>query len=185
LSDDYTNPTKYEIPNNIIIQPNGFLTIWADEDNMNGEALHCNFKLLNSGEQIMLSNGITVLDSISFGFQGADISIARCPDGTGNFEASSTPSYNMSNCLVGVNEINMELASLSVFPNPVNEELTVTCSANAVLPIEVLNVIGEVVLKEELHQTLKINTSTFSQGIYFLRVINEPRFGLIKFVVAN
>jgi hypothetical protein len=79
----------------------------------------------------------------------------------------------------------MELASLSVFPNPVNEELTVTCSANAVLPIEVLNVVGEVVLKEELHQTLKINTSTFSQGIYFLRVINESRFGLIKFVVAN
>ena len=185
LSDDYTNPAKYEIPNNIIIQPNGFLTFWADEDNMNGEALHCNFKLLNSGEQIMLSNGITVLDSISFGFQGADISIARCPDGTGSFEASSTPSYNMSNCAVGINEINMELASLSAFPNPANEELTVTCSANAILPIEVLNVLGDVVLKEELHQTLKINTSTFSQGIYLIKVLNESRLGVIKIVVTH
>lgn len=181
LSDDYSNPTKYTIPNNTIIQANGFLTIWADEDNTNETNLHCNFKLLDSGEKIMLSKGTTVLDSISFGFQGADISIARCPDGTGTFAASSNPTYNASNCAVSVNEINIELASLSIFPNPANEELTITCSANAVLPVEVLNIMGEVILKDELHQTVKINTSALSQGIYLIKVLNKT----LKIVVTH
>ncbi len=173
LSDDYTNPTKYTFPNNTIIPANGFLTIWADEDNMNGEALHSNFKLLNSGEEIILSKGTTVLDSISFGFQGADISIARCPDGIGAFAASSNPTYNSSNCAVGINEINMEQVSFSVFPNPANEEITITCSANAILPVEVLNLMGDVILEDELQHTIKINTSALSQGIYLIKVLNK------------
>ena len=173
LSDDYMNPTKYTFPNNTIIQANGFLTIWADEDNMNGNALHSNFKLLNSGEEIIISKGTTVLDSISFGFQGADIAIARCPDGTGAFAATSNPTYNSSNCAVGINEINMEQVSFSVFPNPANEEITITCSANAVLPVEVLNLMGDIILKDELHQTIKINTSALSQGIYLIKVLNK------------
>ena len=129
----------------------------------------------------MLSKGATVLDSISFGFQGADISMARCPDGTGAFAASSNPTYNASNCAVSVNEINMELASLSVFPNPANEELTITCSANAVLPMEVLNIIGDIVLKDELHHTVKINTSALSQGIYLIKVLNKT----LKIVITH
>jgi hypothetical protein len=173
LSDDYTNPTKYAFPNNTIIQANGFLTLWADEGNAINETLHCNFKLLNSGEKIILSNSTSVLDSVSFGAQGADISVARCPDGTGVFSPSSNPTYNSSNCVVGINEINMELVSLSVFPNPANEFITINCSANAVLPVEVLNLMGDVVAKDVLQQTLNINTSALSQGIYLIRVLNK------------
>jgi hypothetical protein len=181
LSDDYTNPTKYTIPGNTIIQPNGFLTIWADEDNTNETALHCNFKLLNSGEKIILSKNTTVLDSFSFGFQGADISMARCPDGTGVFAASSIPTYNASNCAVGVNEVNMEQVSLLVFPNPVSDELTMTCTANAVLPVELINLIGETVIQTEVNQSVKINTSTLSQGIYLVKVLNKT----LKIVVTH
>lgn len=181
LSDDYTNPTKYTIPNNIIIQPYGFLTIWADEDNTNEAALHCNFKLLDSGEKIMLSKNTTVLDSITFGFQGADISMARCPDGTGVFAPSSNPTYNTSNCAVGIDEVDMEQVSLSVFPNPANDELTINCSANAVLPVEIINLMGDVVLKEEMNQTLKINTSALSQGIYLIKVATKT----LKIVVTH
>ena len=173
LSDDYTNPTKYTFPNNTIIQPNSFLTIWADEDNTNGITLHCNFKLLDSGEEIVLSKGTTIFDSVSFGFQGADISIARCPDGTGAFSPSSNPTYNASNCVVGINEINMDLASLVIFPNPASDELTISTSVNAVLPIEVLNIMGDVVMKDELLQSVKINTSALSQGIYLIKVLNK------------
>ncbi|MES2762740.1 MAG: CotH kinase family protein [Bacteroidota bacterium] len=181
LSDDYANPTKYTIPNNTIIQPNGFLTIWADEDNTNEAEIHCNFKLLNSGEKIMLSKNTTVLDSITFGFQGADISMARCPDGMGAFAASSTPTYNNSNCAVGINEINMDAATLTVFPNPANDEITIICSANAVLPVEVLNVVGDMILEEEMNQRIKINTSALSQGIYFVKVLNKT----LKIVITH
>ena len=181
LSDDYSNPTKYTFPSNTIMQPNSFLTVWADEDNMNGTTLHCNFKLLDSGEEIILSKGSSVLDSISFGFQGADISIARCPDGTGTFAPSSTASYNASNCVVGINEMNMANVSLTVFPNPANEEVTITSSTNDVLSMVVLNMMGEVVLSEELHSALKINTSALSQGIYFVTILHKT----LKIVVTH
>lgn len=173
LSDDYTNPTKYVFPNNTIIQPNSFLTIWADEDNINGMTLHCNFKLLDSGEEIVLSKGASILDSVSFGFQGADISIARCPDGTGGFTPSSTPSYNTSNCFVGINEINMQNISLTIFPNPASDEITITSSADTALPVVLLNVMGDVILEGELDKSLKINTSALSQGIYLVKVSNK------------
>jgi hypothetical protein len=181
LSDDYLDPTKYIFPNNTIIQPNGFITIWADEGNTNNETLHCNFKLLNSGEQIILSNSTSVLDSISFGYQGADISMARCPDGTGNFSPSSTPTYNESNCAVGINEINTDLISFVVFPNPANEDFTIQCNTNVILPIKVINIMGEIVLEDELHQSLTINASTLSQGIYLVKILNKT----IKVVITH
>ncbi|MFN8116028.1 MAG: CotH kinase family protein [Bacteroidia bacterium] len=181
LSDDYTNPTKYTFPNNTIIQPNGFLTIWADEGNVNGTALHSNFKLLDSGEEIILSKGSTVLDSISFGFQGADISIGRCPDGTGAFGTTNFPSYNALNCAVGVKELNNEFIYMNVFPNPANQSVTIETSSQDELPILITNSFGEVVYKDITREHKKINTSTFSQGIYFVRINNK----VIKLIIAH
>ncbi|MBK7667234.1 MAG: hypothetical protein IPJ32_07710 [Sphingobacteriaceae bacterium] len=54
----------------------------------------------------MLSNGSgTVLDSITFGAQTTDKSMARCPDGVGSFSTSAFPSFKLSNCAIGVNEL--------------------------------------------------------------------------------
>jgi hypothetical protein len=181
LSDDYTNPTKYVFPNNTIIQPNSFFTIWADEDNTNNVTLHCNFKLLDSGEEIILSKGTTILDSISFGFQGADISIGRCPDGTGSFGPTTIPTYNTNNCAVGIKEINSETATVSLYPNPANQSITIQTSSEKQLPIVIYNSIGEIVYKENLNRQLEINTSTFSQGIYFV-IISDKN---LKIVIAH
>lgn len=181
LSDDYTNPTKYTFPNNTIIQPNSFFTIWADEDNTNGTTLHCNFKLLDSGEEIILSKGATVLDSISFGFQGADISIGRCPDGTGSFGTTTVPTYSASNCVVSVREIDSELTVINLFPNPANQSITIYTTSQSEMPISILNSIGEVVYKDVLNKTKEINTSTLSQGIYFVAIANKT----LKLVVTH
>lgn len=181
LSDDYTNPTKYTLPNNTIIQPNGFLTIWADEGVVNGVNLHCNFKLLDSGEEIMFSNGAFVLDSIRFGFQGADISIGRCPDGTGVFDVTTIPTYNSNNCAVGIKEINTSLFSVSLFPNPANQSFSIKTDSNNELPISILNSVGELIYKGNVKGATKINTSTFNQGIYFVMISNK----IIKLVVSH
>jgi hypothetical protein len=136
---------------------------------------------MNSGERIMLSKNTTVLDSISFGFQGADISMARCPDGTGAFIASSTPTYDTWNCGVGIQEINMEHISFSAFPNPANEVVTITCSVNSVLPLQIINLMGDIIVEETIDKTLKINTSAMSQGIYLIKVSNKT----LKIVVTH
>lgn len=181
LSDDYTNPTKYTFPNNTIIQPNGFLTIWADEGNVNGTALHCNFKLLDSGEKIILSKGSTVLDSVSFGFQGADISIGRCPDGTGVFGTTTFPSYNSLNCAVGVKELNVNAINVNLFPNPAHQSITIKTNSKEELTVVIINSIGEEIYNEIMNETTKINTSAFSQGIYFVKIDNK----VLKLIIAH
>ncbi len=181
LTDDYTNPTKYSFPNNTIIQPNSFLTVWADEDGVNGVNLHCNFKLLDSGEEIMFSNGTTVLDSVRFGFQGADISIGRCPDGTGIFDVTTIPTYSANNCAVGIKELHSNLLSLSLYPNPANQLLFIKTDSNNELPVSILNSVGEIIYKGTIKRLTEINTSTFSQGIYFVMISSKT----LKLVVTH
>lgn len=101
LSDDPTSPMKWQFPSNTILGANSFLIVWADEDS-NQAGLHANFALSANGEHIRLSasNG-TVIDSITFGPQIANISMARIPNGTGTF-VQTLPTFNSLNVLSGV-----------------------------------------------------------------------------------
>jgi Lamin Tail Domain/CotH kinase protein/Carbohydrate binding domain/Immunoglobulin domain len=98
LTDDGTNPAKYVVPAGIRVPPRGFLLVWADENTSqtrtNG-ALHVNFKLSATGEEIRLyaPNG-QLVDAVTFGPQTDNVSEGRFPDGNGEpfFEmATFTP----------------------------------------------------------------------------------------------
>jgi hypothetical protein len=86
LTDDHSNPTKWKIPttnpSQAVIPSQGYLLIWADNDTTD-PGLHASFKLDADGEQIALfdSDGVTLIDSITFARQTADISYGRHPDG--------------------------------------------------------------------------------------------------------
>jgi hypothetical protein len=174
LSDSYTNPQKFVFPSNTIIPANGFLTVWADEDgSQTGATIHCNFKLSASGERLILSKSGTVLDSLSFGAQTADVSYGRCPDGTGSFAVLSTPSYNTSNCTVGIKELNEEVGSVAVYPNPANQIITLIASSSRTLTYDIVNTVGDVVASGSFTEKVNINTAALNQGIYFMKVSNK------------
>ncbi|MCX7611021.1 MAG: lamin tail domain-containing protein [Ignavibacterium sp.] len=101
LSDDPANPMKWQFPSNTFIGANAFLIVWADEDT--GQAgLHANFALSANGEHIRLSAGNgSVIDSVTFGPQIANISMARIPNGTGPF-VQTLPTFNSINVLSGL-----------------------------------------------------------------------------------
>lgn len=96
LSDDPTLPTKWQFPANTIIAPNGYLIVWADNDS--GQVgLHANFALSASGEQIIFSNvNVSILDSVTFGLQVGNRSMARIPNGTGPF-VQARPTFGADN----------------------------------------------------------------------------------------
>jgi hypothetical protein len=85
LTDDPDNPTKWAFPEGTQIPANGYLIVWADEDESADAAplvgLHANFKLDASGEQVLLIDTDTslnaVLDSVTFGRQETDWSYGR------------------------------------------------------------------------------------------------------------
>ncbi len=98
LTDDFTNPSKWQIPNGLSISPLGFLGFWADGKDTIQQNLHTNFKLSSSGEQIGLFNSDTVLvDSISFGNQTTDISFGRKPDGSQDWFLFDSPTPGAAN----------------------------------------------------------------------------------------
>lgn len=99
LSDKEDNPTKWQFPDGTMIEANGYLVVWLDEDHDDDEAtegLHANFKLSKSGELVLFvdtdAQGNTVLDKVEFGEQKTDVAYGRLPDGTGKFQiVEATP----------------------------------------------------------------------------------------------
>ena len=104
LSDDLNETNMWLFPD-IEVTGEGYLLIWADDDVEDGE-LHTNFQLSGSGEDIGLFdvNG-NLIDGLSFGEQGEDISYGRIPDGLGEWQSLNYPtpgeSNEISQCSVG------------------------------------------------------------------------------------
>ena len=119
LTDDLSDPFKFLFPDNSIIQPNSYIIIWADGENLypgdshiNEEyvnlitsitTLHTNFKLKKSGEEIGLFNpNGDLIDSIIYQEQITDISYGRKPDGSSEWFHFSEPTPLDSNISIGL-----------------------------------------------------------------------------------
>ncbi|MFQ6100383.1 MAG: CotH kinase family protein [Anaerolineae bacterium] len=94
LTDDLTEPKKWQIPAGTTIPPGGHLLVWCDRDGGQG-VLHADFKLNRGGEEIGLfaddAHGLVPLDWIVFGPQQEDVSYGRRPDGADTWEFLDPP----------------------------------------------------------------------------------------------
>ena len=97
LTDNLSAPTKWQFPVNnsalTTIPAGGYLLIWADDDTTD-YGLHANFKLDAGGEELGLfdSDGVTLIDSVTFNEQTADISYGRFPNASDYWQAFGSPS---------------------------------------------------------------------------------------------
>ncbi|MEZ4932742.1 MAG: hypothetical protein R2788_11545 [Saprospiraceae bacterium] len=79
------NLTKYQFPNGIVLNPNSYLTIWVDDDEMQA-GLHTTFNLNADGEALVLTRpDLSIADQVIFGAQTTDVAYGRCPNGFGSF----------------------------------------------------------------------------------------------------
>jgi hypothetical protein len=104
LTDNLANPRQYRIPAGFVIPPRGFLLVWADNEpgqNGTGAGLHVNFALRQAGEAIGLfaPDGITALDTVTFGPQTNDVSQGRWPDGAATLAFFNYPTPGLPNRL--------------------------------------------------------------------------------------
>jgi spore coat protein CotH len=173
LTDDYDNPDKFDFPENTIIEPHGYILIWADEEDTASGFLHANFKLSGDGEKLMLSDGAAlVLDSLSFGPQTADFSLGRCPDGTGFFDELEITTYGFTNfCPDGYADHLLAAYHVLIVPNPVTDRFTIITDIQGNYYFEVYNASGCVILREQAGRDGEIfNTEGFTPGLYFYLV---------------
>jgi len=95
LTDNPLLPAKYGFPADTTIAAGGYLLVWCDSD-INTEGLHSGFKLDGDGGRLLLLNGSSIVDSVTFGPQAPDVSIGRVADGTGGWQAN-TPTPGTAN----------------------------------------------------------------------------------------
>lgn len=81
---------------------------------------------------------------------------------------------------VGIDEL--ELTNVSVYPNPATNVLYVNLSSIN-YSLEVINLIGEVVLKvENKSNTTSLELSNLKSGVYYLKISSERKQKQMKFV---
>lgn len=149
LTDKKDNLTKWKFKDpNLFLAPNEYLLVWCDEDS--GQVgFHTNFKLSTNGEFVALveNDGVTIIDSVSFGTQTTDISYGRQTD-AGNNWIFMTPTPGSTNNPVSVEDEIIVPAEfgLSAFPNPFNPSTTLLF----VIPNEVRNLNTKLIIYDIL-----------------------------------
>ena len=93
LTDDPLTPAKFSFPTNTAVAAGGYLIVWCDND-ASAPGIHSGFALDGDGSKLVLLNGSTIVDSVSFGPQAPDTSIGRIVNGTGGWQANEpTPGF--------------------------------------------------------------------------------------------
>jgi len=113
LTDNLMNPKKFRVPNNgqYVIPAGGYLLVWADNDSSDNSPLspdlHASFTLDASfpGEALGLysPDGVTPIDTVTFGQQTNNISEGRYADGAVNRYWMTTPTPRSANVISGGN----------------------------------------------------------------------------------
>ena len=183
LSDNLTNLKKWRFPSNTIIPAYQVRVVWMDEDTTQ-IGYHANFKLSASGGSVFLSNHLNViLDSVSFGAQSADISLRRCPDGTGNWGYTFSPTHNALNCDVSTKENDLTVNNIHIYPVPASNQFAIE-SRSEINKLAIYSVDGKKIMEQtELRShSVSILTNDYPNGVYMIRVNDS---NTKKFIVQH
>jgi CotH kinase protein/Lamin Tail Domain/Secretion system C-terminal sorting domain len=169
LSDDESNLLKWAFPEGTTLDAGAYLIVWADNDQGQGP-LHCNFKLAASGESVLLVNpNGDVVNRADFGEQTTDASYSRIPNGLGSFVIKN-PTFGYNNEAT-TSVVQAEAGGIRVFPNPADGYVRIELEGTEeVMPLQLRNVLGQVVLEGEIFGAGVLDLSGVGSGVYFLEV---------------
>ena len=124
-----------------------------------------------------------IFDTLSFGPQGMDVSLGRCPDGSGEIASLPYTTFNSTNCESGIIDFSSRQGGLVAYPNPANTSIHVISS----LPhqeknIMIINILGEKFYNGLLRSEILICTSKWPSGVYAVVSDNQT---IIKIIVDH
>lgn len=172
LSDDPEDVMQWAFPAGTEIAANGYLVIWADEDE-DQSGLHANFKLSAAAESVLLADASgTVIDEVSYVDQTTDISYGRLPNGTGDFQLMS-PTFNAENTgTTSTLELAPETVVLKAYPNPADHMfyLEIHGEEQKERLVSVYHLNGTIIYQNTIFEKTNIDASDWAAGMYIVRV---------------
>ena len=175
LSDKEDNVLKFQFPEGTIIDGNGYLIVWADEDG-DQQGIHANFKLSRNGEAIVLSNADeSRIDGVVFGEQQLNVSLSRVPNGTGDFVAQHSTTSFSNDTPVSTRGVREQLR-FTTYPNPAVDEITIQLPAGGnTYSVEIRSATGQLVapVQEFSTNTPRLSVGDLPKGIYMLKISND------------
>lgn len=201
LTDKKDNLTKYKFTQpNLSLNPGAYLLIWCDEQGSQ-QGIHTNFKLSKSGEFIALvdSDGISIIDSITFGQQTTDISMGRLPDGANNWIfMTPTPGATNNTSSVDDNKNIPEEIYLSAYPNPFNPSTIISWQSpnGSWQSLKIFDLLGNEIRSlineyksagrnEVIWDGNNNSGNKVSTGIYFARLQTGKQFKNLKLMLLK
>ncbi len=169
ITDNPDNLDKWQLPAGTVLSPDTYLIVWADEDSIQGP-LHANFKLSASGETLTLLNtSLEVENEVVFGALDIDQSLARIPNGTGDFVIQG-PTFGYNNEQAsGISEQDELARAMTIVPNPADRNVQITLANQSEQPLTIFNAVGQLVATLPHQQDIILNTTDWSPGTYLLR----------------
>jgi hypothetical protein len=120
--------------------------------------------------------------------QYADSSVyfkIRCQFGTGAGYFVDFDTVRVANdAQLGVEEVSAQ-RELSLFPNPCSSSFDLHLVSNSAQQVKVFNSLAEVMVDEKTSTDLRISTSTWANGIYYLQAGDETKRMTRKLVVQH
>ena len=181
LTDDATVLTAWKFPDGTTIAAGGYLIVWCDND-AEQTGLHTSFKFSTSGDRVILSypDG-TTLEDITFGEQQVDMSYARVPNGTGNFQIQDA-TYNSTNGnSLSLDDFENNL-NVRFYPNPIQSILNIESTSTSIKTLRINSILGKELFNKSDFDTNKtiLDFSNYSKGIYFVTINNSKIIRVIK-----
>ena len=190
LSDLIQWQFPFDMPELTVVPAQGYLLLLCDKlDTING-ALHTNFKLSGSAEELAISqDGVTIIDGYTYCEDGCDLpspgtdnSAGRNGDGAGLWivyliDSDFEPSPGTANdFVVSVNSISKaDFTPLSVYPNPTTgSEVDFNKNVN----IQIYNLTGQMLFADK--HVSRLDVSQFNSGLY---LIQTDEGELVKLIV--
>jgi hypothetical protein len=192
LTDAYDNPSKWRLPE-VTLLPDTYILLWADNETVQGED-HCDFKLSSDGEQLGLFAGVSdyfsVIDTITFGAQTADVSFGRIPNGSGAFTYLTQPSPGSNNEVQEQTDTTYNFAfSIAGNPYAENSIIQLSLSETSSVKLCIYAVTGQVIdvlentERNAGNYTYTIPLENKSTGIYFLSLTVNQKQSVYKLCI--
>ena len=172
LSDNPANLTKWTFPAGTSIAANGYLILWADEEQEQGP-LHTNFKLSASGEQLYLLDAQSQwVDTLHFELQTTDQGYARVPNGTGPFVIQS-PTFNATNNVTATESPENGVVLLDISPNPASGKVQIRMEEPVRgTRLSISSIDGKLMLETPATTYHSIDVTGWPAGLYIARAGN-------------